>query len=144
MAPTLVVDPPEDTAIMQEEIFGPILPIKPVASIDEAIEYVNDRPRPLALYYMGHDAEEIERVLDRTIAGGVSVNETMLHVGVDDLPFGGVGPSGMGHYHAREGFETFSKKKSVFRQSRLSPTPLLLRAPYGKPLEVALKLLLGR
>jgi acyl-CoA reductase-like NAD-dependent aldehyde dehydrogenase len=141
MAPVLVVDPPEELALMQEELFGPVLPIKPYDTIEGAIDYVNDRPRPLALYYMGHDEDEIERVLEHTIAGGVSVNETMLHVGIGDLPFGGVGPSGMGHYHGREGFETFSKKKPVFRQSRLSATPAFLRPPFGKALDLLMKVL---
>jgi acyl-CoA reductase-like NAD-dependent aldehyde dehydrogenase len=141
IAPTLLVDPPDDLAVMQEEIFGPILPIKTYGTLDEAIDYVNDRPRPLALYYLGHDHEEAAQVVERTIAGGMCVNETVLHVGVDDLPFGGVGPSGMGHYHGLEGFETFSKKKGIFRQSRLSGAALL-RPPYGKPLELMLKLMI--
>jgi acyl-CoA reductase-like NAD-dependent aldehyde dehydrogenase len=141
MAPVLVVDPPEELALMQEELFGPILPIKPYDTIDGAIDYVNDRPRPLALYYMGHQGDETERVLERTISGGVCLNETMLHVGIDDLPFGGVGPSGMGHYHGRDGFETFSKKKPILRQSRLSATPLLARPPFGKAFDMLLKVL---
>jgi coniferyl-aldehyde dehydrogenase len=143
LAPTLLIDPPEDLAVMQEEIFGPVLPIKTYEAIGDAIDYVNDRPRPLALYYLGHDEDETEEVIARTIAGGMCVNETVLHVGVDDLPFGGVGPSGMGHYHGVEGFETFSKKKGILRQSRLSGAPLL-RPPFGKPLEILLKLLMGR
>src|SRR6202041_3531020 len=117
------------------------LPIKSYETLDEAIDYVNDRPRPLALYYLGHDHEESEKVVEKTIAGGMCGNETVLHVGVDDLPFGGVGPSGMGHYHGVEGFETFSKKKGIFRQSRLSGAPLL-RPPFGKPIELLLKLLM--
>ncbi len=144
LAPVLVVDPDESLAVMQEEIFGPILPVKPYdGGVDAAIEYVNDRPRPLSLYYLGHDDDEIERVLERTIAGGVCINETVLHVGIDDLPFGGVGPSGMGHYHGREGFETFSKRKPVFRQSRLSALPFVLRPPFGKTLDALLRLLLA-
>ncbi len=141
IAPTLVVDPPEDLALMQEEIFGPILPIKTYETMGEAIDYVNDRPRPLALYYLGYDDDESEQVIAQTVAGGMCINETVLHVGVDDLPFGGVGPSGMGHYHGVEGFETFSKKKSIFRQSRLSGS-VLLRPPFGKPIELLLKLLM--
>ncbi len=143
LVPTLLVDPPEDLAVMQEEIFGPILPIKTYGGgIAEAIDYVNDRPRPLALYYLGHDEDEAEHVIARTTAGGMCVNETMLHVGVDDLPFGGVGPSGMGHYHGVDGFESFSKKKGILRQSRLSGTALL-RPPFGKPVEILLRLLMG-
>jgi coniferyl-aldehyde dehydrogenase len=141
LAPTLVLDPPEDLALMQEEIFGPILPVKTHGDLGEAIDYVNDHPRPLALYFLGHDDDETERVVSQTIAGGMCINETVLHVGVADLPFGGVGPSGMGHYHGQEGFETFSKKKGILRQSRLAGS-VLLRPPYGKPLELLLKLLM--
>ena len=141
IAPTLLLDPPDDLAVMQEEIFGPVLPIKTYASLSEAIDYVNDRPRPLALYYLGHDDDEMTQVTEQTISGGMCVNETILQVGVDDIPFGGVGASGMGHYRAVEGFETFSKKKAIFRQSRLSGAPLL-RPPFGKPIELLLKLLI--
>ncbi len=141
LAPTLIIDPPDDLAVMQEEIFGPILPIKTYGTIGEAIDFVNDRPRPLALYYLGYDDDESEQVIAQTVAGGMCVNDTNLHVGVDDLPFGGVGPSGMGHYHGVEGFETFSKKKGIFRQSRLSGTALL-RPPFGKAIELLLKLLI--
>ena len=143
LAPTLVIDPPDDLAVMQDEIFGPILPIKTYDKLEDAIDYVNDRPRPLALYYLGYDDGESEKVIAETVAGGMCVNETVLHVGVGDLPFGGVGPSGMGHYHGVEGFETFSKKKGIFRQSRLSGAPLL-RPPFGKPIELLLKLLIGK
>jgi acyl-CoA reductase-like NAD-dependent aldehyde dehydrogenase len=143
LAPTLVVDPPEDLAVMQEEIFGPVLPIKTYDTLDGAIDYVNDHPRPLALYFMGYDEVEIGRVLAKTVSGGVCVNDTMLHVGIADLPFGGVGPSGMGHYHGREGFETFSKKKPILRQSRVSGTALL-KPPFGRAAELLLKILIGR
>jgi acyl-CoA reductase-like NAD-dependent aldehyde dehydrogenase len=139
--PTIILDASDDMAVMQEEIFGPILPVKTYKKLDEAIDYVNDHPRPLALYYFGYDRGPIERVLDETIAGGVSINETMLHVAQDDLPFGGVGPSGIGHYHAREGFEQFSKKKPIFYQSRLNATGLL-RPPFGKMVAAFLKLVL--
>jgi coniferyl-aldehyde dehydrogenase len=141
--PTLVLRPTEDMAVMQEEIFGPILPIKTYGAVSEAIEYVNEHPRPLALYCFSHDDVLVERVLRETISGGVSVNETMLHVAQDDLPFGGVGASGMGHYHGYEGFETFSKKKPIFYQSRVNATSLL-RPPFGKLLDRMLKVLIGR
>src|SRR5262249_992783 len=118
LAPTIVLDPTEEMLVMQEEIFGPILPVRRSEKLDEAIAYMNDPPRPLAPYYFSHDSASTERVLTRTISGGVGVNETMLQIAQDDLPFGGVGPSGMGHYHAREGFDTFTKKKAVFRQAR--------------------------
>lgn len=143
MVPTVVVDPTDDMLVMQEEIFGPILPIRTYATLDEAIDYVNDHPRPLALYWFGSDQSATDRVLERTISGGVCVNDTMLHVVQDDLPFGGVGPSGMGHYHGKEGFETLSKKKPVFYQSRLSATSML-GPPYGKLVDTFLKFMLGR
>jgi len=142
IAPTFLVDPPDDLAVMQDEIFGPILPIKTYDTLDGAIDYVNDRPRPLSLYFVGHDEDEIERVLTKTISGGVCVNDTILQVGIDDLPFGGVGPSGMGHYHGREGFQSFSKMKPVLRQARLSGTALL-RPPFGRAVELLLKVLVG-
>jgi acyl-CoA reductase-like NAD-dependent aldehyde dehydrogenase len=128
---------------MQEEIFGPILPIRTYETLDEAIAYVNDHPRPLALYLFDHDQKRIDKVLRETIAGGVCVNETMLHIAQDDLPFGGVGPSGMGHYHAKEGFDAFTKKKPIFYQSRINGSALL-RPPYGPKIDFALKLLLGK
>ncbi len=143
MAPTLVLDAAEEMLCMQEEIFGPVLPIMTYTTLDEAIHYVNAHPRPLALYYFGHDRESIDRVVSETISGGVTINETMLHVAQDDLPFGGVGPSGMGHYHGHEGFLTLSKAKPVFRQSRINATGLL-RPPYGKLADGMLNLLLGR
>jgi coniferyl-aldehyde dehydrogenase len=131
LAPTLVIDAPDDCAVMQEEIFGPILPLVAVESVDAAIDYVNARPRPLALYHFDHDRTRTERVLERTIAGGVTVNDTVLHIAQSNLPFGGVGPSGMGHYHGREGFLTFSKQKPVLYQARWSGMAMM-RPPYGK------------
>jgi len=142
MAPALVLDPTDEMMVMQEEIFGPVLPVVTYQSLDEAIAYVNDRPRPLALYLFSNDRDTIDRVLTGTISGGVTVNETMLHVAQDDLPFGGIGPSGMGAYHAKEGFDSFTKKKPVFRQSRINTTGLL-RPPYGKTVDRLLKFLLG-
>jgi coniferyl-aldehyde dehydrogenase len=141
IAPTLVVGAPDDTRLMQEEIFGPILPLVPYRTLDEAIAHVNARPRPLALYVFDHDRQAIEAVLARTISGGVSVNETLVHIAQEELPFGGVGPSGMGQYHGRAGFETFSKHKPVFHQSRFNGLPLF-RPPYGPRFEALLKLLL--
>lgn len=143
MAPVIVLHAKEDSMLMQEEIFGPILPVRTYERIEEAIDYVNDHPRPLALYMFDHDQKRIDRILRETVSGGVCVNETMLHVAQDDLPFGGVGASGMGHYHAREGFETFTKKKPVFYQSRINGMGLL-RPPYAKNIDFALKMLLGK
>jgi coniferyl-aldehyde dehydrogenase len=143
MALHLVLHAKDDSMLMQEEIFGPILPIRTYETLDEAIAYVNDHPRPLALYFFEHDQKRIDKILRDTTSGGVCVNETMLHVAQDDLPFGGVGPSGMGHYHAREGFDAFTKKKPVFYQSRINGTALL-RPPYGPKIDFALKMLLGK
>jgi coniferyl-aldehyde dehydrogenase len=143
LAPHLVLSATDECAVLQEEIFGPILPVLPYETLDEAIAYVNDHPRPLALYFFEHDQEPIDKVLRETVSGGVCINDTMLHVAQDDLPFGGVGPSGMGHYHAREGFETFTKKKPVFYQSRVSSTTLM-KAPYGQTIDFILRALLGK
>jgi coniferyl-aldehyde dehydrogenase len=143
IAPTLLLDVTDEMHCMQEEIFGPVLPVVTYDKLDDALAFVNDRPRPLALYYFGHDSVATDRVLEQTVSGGVCINETALHVLQDDLPFGGVGPSGMGHYHGREGFEALSKKKAVYRQSRLTATDLL-RPPYGKAADRIVRFLLGR
>lgn len=129
LAPTLVIDPPVDSAVMQEEIFGPILPIVAVDSVDAAVRFINAQPRPLALYHFDHNAARTRRVLEQTIAGGAAINDTVLQFAQSTLPFGGIGPSGMGQYHGRAGFLTFSKQKSVFYQSRLS-SMALMRPPY--------------
>jgi coniferyl-aldehyde dehydrogenase len=129
LAPTLVVNPPDQLALMQDEIFGPILPLVAVNSVDAAIDYINARPRPLALYHFDHNHARTERVLERTIAGGVAVNDCVWQIVQSKLPFGGVGPSGMGHYHGREGFLTFSKQKPVLYQARFS-SMAMMRPPY--------------
>jgi acyl-CoA reductase-like NAD-dependent aldehyde dehydrogenase len=140
MAPHLVTGATDSMKLMQEEIFGPILPIVAYRTLDEAIAYVNARPRPLALYVFDHDKGAVERVLAETISGGVSVNETIMHIAQEELPFGGVGASGMGEYHGRAGFVTFSKGKAVFYQSRLNALKML-RPPYGARFERLLRLL---
>ena len=140
LAPTLVFGAADDLRVMREEIFGPILPIVAYRELGEAIAYVNARPRPLALYVFDRDRESVERVLRETVSGGVTVNETILHIAQEELPFGGVGPSGMGEYHGRAGFETFSKRKSVFFPSRLSALKML-RPPYGSRFEALMKLI---
>jgi acyl-CoA reductase-like NAD-dependent aldehyde dehydrogenase len=139
--PMIVLGAPGDCRLMREEIFGPILPIVPYAELDDALAYVNERPRPLALYCFDRDARRIDRVLTGTVAGGVTINDTILHIAQESLPFGGVGPSGMGEYHGREGFEAFSKRKAVFRQSRLN-TMGLFKPPYGKRFERLVNFLL--
>ena len=140
MAPHLVTGAKDSMRVMQEEIFGPILPIVAYRTLDEAIAYVNARPRPLALYVFDHDRATVERVLAETVSGGVTVNETLLHIAQEELPFGGVGPSGMGEYHGRAGFETFSKRKAVFHQSRFNALKLL-RPPYGARFERLVRIL---
>ena len=129
LPPTLVLDAREDLALMQDEIFGPILPLVGVDSVDAAIDYVNARPRPLALYHFDTDKARTERVLERTIAGGVSVNDTVMHFAQSGLPFGGVGPSGMGQYHGRAGFLAFTKQKPVLYQARWTSMKFM-RPPY--------------
>ena len=141
LAPTIVVGASDEMTVMQDEIFGPILPIQPYDSLEEAIAYINDRPRPLALYYFGKSRHLINRVLNNTISGGVSINDTVMHVGVDSLPFGGVGPSGMGHYHGEDGFVTFSKKKGIFYQAPLASIKLLY-PPFGKLASLILKIMI--
>lgn len=132
--PTMIIDPTDDMTVMQDEIFGPILPVKTYTKIDEAIDYVNDHPRPLGLYYFGTDQAEERKVLDSTTSGGVSVNEVVFHVAQDDLPFGGVGPSGMGAYHGKDGFDTFSHRKAVFTAPKRE-VMAMVRPPWGPKLE---------
>ncbi|MFK0089662.1 coniferyl aldehyde dehydrogenase [Pseudomonas sp. NPDC090755] len=115
VAPTLLIDPAEHLQVMQEEIFGPLLVIKPYRQLNETIAYINARPRPLALYYFGNDVAEEAHVLSRTCSGGVTVNEVMQHAGIHNLPFGGVGASGMGAYSGIDGFRNFSHAKGIFR-----------------------------
>jgi coniferyl-aldehyde dehydrogenase len=130
LAPTLILDPTDDMKVMQDEIFGPILPIKTYSDIGEAVQYVNDHPRPLGLYYFGEDSAERERVINSTISGGVTVNDVIFHVAQEDMPFGGIGPSGMGAYHGREGFLEFSHARAVYTQIK-SEVLAVMRPPYG-------------
>ena len=143
IAPTLVTNVRDDMAIMQEEIFGPVLPVLPYGTLEEAIGYVNARPRPLALYYFGDDAQRADEVLARTTSGGATINDTLLHFAQESMPFGGVGPSGMGAYHGREGFITFSHAKSTFHQSRFALTGLV-SPPYGPTFARVMKAALRR
>lgn len=131
IAPTLVIEPSPEAKIMQEEIFGPLLPILTYDSIDQAIEFVNKRDRPLALYYFGQDAAEEQHVISRTNSGGVTVNDVMTHAFSDTLPFGGIGPSGMGAYHGKAGFLTFSHARAIYRQSQTLEAAYALRGPFG-------------
>jgi coniferyl-aldehyde dehydrogenase len=138
--PTLVLDPTDDMSLMQDEIFGPIMPVKGYRDVKETIDYVNHKPRPLGLYYFGQDRAEEERVLSHTTSGGVTVNDVVMHVAQEDLPFGGVGPSGMGAYHGHDGFRTFSHAKAVFTQSRIDVAELAgLKPPYGEKMLKAVR-----
>ncbi|MCK6424817.1 MAG: coniferyl aldehyde dehydrogenase [Burkholderiaceae bacterium] len=134
LPPVALLQVADTMRVMREEIFGPLLPLVPYRSLDEAMAYVNARPRPLALYLFEHDRARQERVLHGTVAGGVTVNDTLLHIAQENLPFGGVGPSGMGQYHGEEGFRTFSKYKGVFLQSRWNGLSLF-NPPYGRLVE---------
>jgi coniferyl-aldehyde dehydrogenase len=131
MRPTLLLGVTGGMRVMQEEIFGPLLPVVGYDTLEEAIAFINARPRPLALYWFGRDPAHRDQVLRRTISGGVTVNDALLHIAQENLPFGGVGDSGIGAYHGEYGFRLFSKEKPVFVQSRLAGT-WLLRPPYGK------------
>ncbi|HWK67352.1 MAG TPA: coniferyl aldehyde dehydrogenase [Rhizobiaceae bacterium] len=138
--PTLVLGAPMDCRLLNEEIFGPILPILEYGGITEAIDHVNRGERPLALYWFGRDRASRSRILHETFAGGVTINDCLLHIAQEEQPFGGVGASGMGAYHGEWGFRTFSKEKPVFIQSRLNGGALL-RPPYGKTFERLLQIL---
>lgn len=136
LAPTLVLNATPNMKIMREEIFGPLLPILSYQTLDEALAHINRGDRPLALYYFGTDNQEEERVLGATNSGGVTINDVIFHVAMEDLPFGGIGPSGMGYYHGHDGFLEFSHRRSVFRQLRADPGPLqIMRPPFGAALE---------
>lgn len=141
IAPHLVLNAPEDCALMSREIFGPILPVRGYASVDEVIAKVNAGDRPLAVYPFSNNAAWVQRIVDRVMSGGVSVNDALFHVAQHDLPFGGVGASGMGHYHGREGFETFSKLRPVFQQARFSALKFV-GPPYGTFANALLKFLI--
>ncbi|MBM4201801.1 MAG: coniferyl aldehyde dehydrogenase [Gammaproteobacteria bacterium] len=134
MAPCLVTAVTDAMTIMQEELFGPILPVIPYDSMDGALAFVSARPRPLALYLFTYDRALQQRVKMHTHAGSMAINEALIQVGIDDLPFGGIGPSGMGHYHSHEGFLTFSKAKSVLTKRRLNSMKLLY-PPYGRAIQ---------
>lgn len=143
--PTLILDANDSMKVMQDEIFGPVMPVKTYGDLDEAVDYVNGRARPLGLYYFGTDDREQQRVLTHTTSGGVTVNDVIMHVAQEDLPFGGVGPSGMGAYHGHDGFKTFSHAKSIFTQSKIDLASLAgLRPPYGEKIEKLLKTQIGK
>ncbi|MFZ4874589.1 coniferyl aldehyde dehydrogenase [Janthinobacterium sp. Mn2066] len=131
IAPHIVIDAPPDSVLLTREIFGPILPLRSYTAMETVIDSINAGPRPLAIYPFSNKQETVQTLITRVMSGGVSVNDALFHVGQHDLPFGGVGDSGMGHYHGREGFITFSKLRPVFYQARFS-TLKFLWPPYGK------------
>ena len=141
LAPTLILNVNDEMKIMQEEIFGPVLPVKTYKNTDEAIDYINKNPRPLALYYFGPNDEVRKKILSKTVSGNVTINGTLTHYAQEDIPFGGVGPSGMGAYHGIEGFRALSHAKGIFVQGRLNGADLL-RAPFGWMADCILKFLL--
>ncbi len=141
IAPVILTGVPDDALVMQEEIFGPILPIVAYDGIDDVIRYIAGRPHPLALYMFSHDKRIVETVLERTRSGGVAINETLLHCVQEELPFGGVGESGMGAYHGEAGFRTFSHARSVFHQARINGAGMT-KPPYGRRIERMLSFLL--
>lgn len=125
MTPKLVFNVSDDMEIMKEEVFGPILPVVNLSSVEEAVNYVNERPKPLALYYFDNNKKRIDKLLQNTLSGGVTINDTIYHLAQHNLPFGGVGASGMGHYHGFDGFKTFSKKRAVMHQKRFAASDFL-------------------
>lgn len=131
MTTHLLLDTTDEMTVMQSEIFGPLLPVIPYDSIDDAMDYIRQRPRPLALYLFSYDKPLQQRVIRQTHAGGMCINDSVFHVAADDAPFGGIGPSGMGHYHGFEGFKTFSKAKTVLTQGKFCSSTLM-HPPYNK------------
>ncbi|MBS0344047.1 MAG: aldehyde dehydrogenase family protein, partial [Proteobacteria bacterium] len=131
MAPHLVFDLRDDMVLSQREIFGPIMPVRTYKQREEVARYVNGQDRPLAFYPFTNDKDLQRYYISHVMSGGVSINEGLLHLAQHDLPFGGVGPSGMGHYHSKEGFITFSKLRPVFRQGPLSGIQMFFQPPYA-------------
>lgn len=137
-APTLLLRVSDDMIVLQEEIFGPLLPVVTYESLDEALAFINGRSHPLALYYFSRDIAEEREVLDRTTSGGVTVNDCMTHAFDHSLPFGGIGASGMGAYHGKQGFLTFSHARAIYRQSKTAQAELLFRPPFGEAVKAFL------
>ncbi|KFG69987.1 coniferyl aldehyde dehydrogenase [Microvirga sp. BSC39] len=141
LAPVVLTHVPDHAQAMQEEIFGPVLPVVAYDDVDQACRFIGARPHPLALYLFSHDKATTKRILARTQSGGVAINDTLLHCVQEELPFGGVGPSGMGAYHGEAGFRTFSHARSVFRQAWFNGAGMT-KAPYGSRMNRLLSMLL--
>lgn len=131
LPPIILLNVSDDMSVMQEEIFGPVLPVVTYKNIEDAIDYINARPRPLALYYFGDNESQRQQVLTRTTSGNVSINTTIMHFALDDLPFGGIGASGMGAYHGVEGFRSMSHAKGTLETRRWNLSSLLVKPPFG-------------
>ena len=143
--PTLIPEPADDLKMMEEELFGPLLPIRTYNNFEETISYINSKPSPLAAYYFGDDKQEETALISRTTSGGVCINDVVMQVAQEDLPFGGVGPSGMGAYHGLKGFQTFSHAKSIYRQASINIAKLGgMLPPYGKATESTIKMQLKK
>jgi coniferyl-aldehyde dehydrogenase len=143
--PTLIPEPADDLRMMEEELFGPLLPIRTYSNFEETISYINSKPRPLAAYYFGEDKQEEAALTNRTTSGGMCINDVVMQVAQEDLPFGGVGPSGMGAYHGLKGFQTFSHAKSIYRQASFNVAKLGgMLPPYGKATESTIKMQLKK
>ncbi len=140
MPPFVVTELAEDSQLLTEEIFAPVLPVVTYTTLDNAIRYVNDRPRPLALYVFSKEDSICEQVLAETVSGGACINDTIYHIAQSELPFGGVGDSGMGHYHGKFGFDTFSHQRAVFKQASINAVGLM-QPPYGKVFDKMMKIL---
>lgn len=141
LAPVLLLNVTPQMAVMQEELFGPVLPVLTYRTLDEAIAFINARPRPLALYYFGEKRAERDRLLSRTISGNVTINGTLMHYAQDDLPFGGVGDSGFGAYHGKEGFLALTHPRGIYKQGRFNAATLL-QPPFGKLTDIITKFIL--
>ncbi|BEU99349.1 coniferyl aldehyde dehydrogenase [Novosphingobium olei] len=145
LAPTLILDATPDMQVMQEEIFGPILPVVTYRSIDETVAHITATDRPLALYYFGNDRTELDRLQRETTSGGMCVNDVIMHCAQENLPFGGIGPSGMGAYHGRDGFLEFSHRKAVYHQIRRDLSPLkAFRPPYSQAVRKMIRQTIGK
>ena len=140
MMPTILTDVPLDSKVMTNEIFGPIFPVIEFDDLDNVIEFVNDREKPLALYYFSNDDNKVEHILNSISSGGVTINDTILHVGFCNLPFGGVGNSGIGSYHGKASFDTFTHKKSVVKRSNFIEFPFRF-APYKDKIKLLRKVM---
>ncbi len=141
LAPVLILNVTPQMSVMQEEIFGPVLPVLTYRNPDEAIAFINARPRPLALYYFGENRTERDRLLRRTVSGNVTINGTLMHYAQDDLPFGSIGDSGIGAYHGKEGFIALTHPRGVYRQGRVNATTLL-RPPFNRLTDIITDLIL--